>query len=63
MDGPLCSGSLIGTLAPPNRVAAKASSIPVKPRDFFLRRIADTTPKMIAATMTAWINMRIRYMG
>jgi hypothetical protein len=35
----------------------------VKPRSFFLRRIADTTPEMIAATMTAWINIRIRYMA
>ena len=32
---PSCSGSLISTLAPPNRVAASANSIPVKARIFF----------------------------
>ena len=63
MAGPSCSVSLIGTVAPPNRVAARANSIPVRPRIFFLRRNAEATPRMIAATMTAWISIRMRGMG
>ncbi len=60
MAGPACKVSLIGTLAPPNRVAASANSIPVRPSTFFRRRDADTTPRMIAATMTPWISIRMR---
>ena len=60
---PSCSGSLISTLAPPNRVAPSADSIPVKARTFFRRSIADTTPRTIAPTMTPWISIRMRCMG
>ena len=63
-DGPACSAvSLIGTLAPPNRVAARANSIPVRARIFFLRSMAETTPHRIAATMIDWIAMRSSGIG
>ena len=62
MAGPSRSDSLMGTLAPPSSVAPRANTIPVNARVFFLRSIADTTPKTIAPTMTAWINSRMTYM-
>ena len=63
MARPSCSGSLICTLAPPSKVAASANSIPVKPSIFFRRRIADATPRTIAATISAWINSRMTCIG
>ena len=60
---PFVQAALIGTLAPPNKVAPRANSIPVNARTFFLRSIADTTPKKIAPTITPWIARRMRCMG
>ena len=63
MAGPLPRSWLMGTLAPPSRVAASANDIPVNARTFFLRNIAEITPQRIAPTMTAWINRRMRSIG
>ena len=40
-----------------------ASSIPVNAKVFFLRRIEEMTPKMIAATIRHWIKTRMVCIG
>jgi len=63
MAGPACSVPLIGTLAPPSSVAARARPMPVSASTFLRRNIAETTPNRIAPAITPWISRRIRCIG